>query len=437
MAAARTYTAISLSPSHKRAFDPEEETFDDYYDEPIPIPSRLFGPINPSTGEPTLFDEVLPQRYHIHSRLQSNSLAKDPIHHPAPNRGGFDFRRFSISTSGDYNQPEEPPKKKRKSTTATIINGVVETVIFTGAVALTAYQLWMGRGRWGSNDNAKVQVQEEGAQHRDDDEDRRFAKLDGTRYGEGSGPNTGIPPPPPYEERWGMVNGVDLEVRSRDIFTQLATIVIEGVFGMLYALYAVLFNRPSSTTSPICISTSLQSPSPKRPFRHYSFLSPPPTPTSFDSSIDSYQPESPTLEHTASSTPTTSGFSDFPNEPASPRTIANARPYHRARGPHSYPSRPTRLRVPRPTTRKRKVSPEPFFHGSISETNLKKEPTAKKPFVLPNPREAEDKALSRMEEKLNSLIAIGKAALHSKVDVESDDEDDDGAYEIEDEEEDL
>lgn len=218
MALGRTYAAISLSPSHKRAFEPEDD-FDYTFDEPIPIPSRLFGPINPRTGEPTLFNEdALPYRphdaYQSHSRKQStSSLAKEPVHplapNSAPNRGGFSFRRFSIPSSEEYSQPEEPPKKKRRSTTATIINGVVETVIFTGAVALTAYQLWTGRAH-----NVKVQVQEESDDIRQRHHDN-FTKLDGTRYGEGSAPSTGTTPPPPYEERWGMVNGVDFEVRSR------------------------------------------------------------------------------------------------------------------------------------------------------------------------------------------------------------------------------
>ncbi|RUS13549.1 hypothetical protein BC937DRAFT_95144 [Endogone sp. FLAS-F59071] len=439
MAIGRTYAAISLSPSHKRAFEPEDD-FDDYaFDEPIPIPSRLFGPINPTTGEPTLFnDDALPHRPHVayqsHSRKQStSSLAKEPLHplapNPAPNRGGFSFRRFSIP-SEEYIQAEEPPKKKRRSTTATIINGVVETVIFTGAVALTAYQLWTGRGRRGADDNVKVQVQEESdeiRQHHDD-----FTKLDGTHYGEGSAPSTGTTPPPPYEERWGMVNGIDFEVRSRDIITQLATIVLEGVFGILYSLYAVLFNRQSSPTPPTFLSPSILSPFPDRPFRYYSFLSPPPTPTSSTDSMAHYQPESPTLDH--SNLPSPTGFPNRPLFSGLPTTLApqrhttyplaGARPYHRARGPHSYASRPTRLHS-RVTIRKRRSIAEPSLPSGVTaemSPSVKKEQVTKKILPIPNPREAEDKALSRMEEKLSSLIAAGRAALHTKVEVEFDEE---------------
>lgn len=54
-------------------------------------------------------------------------------------------------------------------------------------------------------------------------------------------------------------------------------------------------------------------------------------------------------------------------------------------------------------------------------SSVKKDVPKKAPSI-PNPREAEDKALSRMEEKLSSLIAAGRAALHSRVEVEFDEE---------------
>ncbi|GJJ74842.1 hypothetical protein EMPS_07200 [Entomortierella parvispora] len=41
----------------------------------------------------------------------------------------------------------EPPKKKMRSTAAMLFGAAVETVIFTGAVALSAYQLLTGKGR--------------------------------------------------------------------------------------------------------------------------------------------------------------------------------------------------------------------------------------------------------------------------------------------------
>ncbi|KAG0349340.1 hypothetical protein BG004_007524 [Podila humilis] len=42
---------------------------------------------------------------------------------------------------------EEPPKKKMRSTTAIILGAAVETVILTGAVALSAYNLLTGKGK--------------------------------------------------------------------------------------------------------------------------------------------------------------------------------------------------------------------------------------------------------------------------------------------------
>jgi hypothetical protein len=41
----------------------------------------------------------------------------------------------------------EPPKKKMRSTAAMLFGAAFETVIFTGAVALSAYQLLTGKGR--------------------------------------------------------------------------------------------------------------------------------------------------------------------------------------------------------------------------------------------------------------------------------------------------
>ena len=41
----------------------------------------------------------------------------------------------------------EPPTKRQRSTAAVILGAAVETVIFTSAVALSAYQLLTGKGK--------------------------------------------------------------------------------------------------------------------------------------------------------------------------------------------------------------------------------------------------------------------------------------------------
>lgn len=41
----------------------------------------------------------------------------------------------------------EPPKKRQRSTATMLLDAAFETVIFTGAVALSAYQLITGKGK--------------------------------------------------------------------------------------------------------------------------------------------------------------------------------------------------------------------------------------------------------------------------------------------------
>ncbi|KAG0377949.1 hypothetical protein BGX24_005096 [Mortierella sp. AD032] len=50
----------------------------------------------------------------------------------------------------------EPPKKRQRSTAAVLFGAAFETVIFTSAVALSAYQLLTGKGR-------QLGLQDEGA----------------------------------------------------------------------------------------------------------------------------------------------------------------------------------------------------------------------------------------------------------------------------------
>ncbi|GJJ75359.1 hypothetical protein EMPS_07717 [Entomortierella parvispora] len=47
----------------------------------------------------------------------------------------------------------EPPKKRMRSTASMLLDAAVETVIFTGAVALSAYQLLTGKGKLGTGNS--------------------------------------------------------------------------------------------------------------------------------------------------------------------------------------------------------------------------------------------------------------------------------------------
>ncbi|KAF9136338.1 hypothetical protein BGW39_000054 [Mortierella sp. 14UC] len=52
----------------------------------------------------------------------------------------------------------EPPKKRQRSAAAVLFGAAFETVIFTSAVALSAYQLLTGKGRQGLQDDASAGV---------------------------------------------------------------------------------------------------------------------------------------------------------------------------------------------------------------------------------------------------------------------------------------
>ncbi|KAG0262974.1 hypothetical protein BG011_009472 [Mortierella polycephala] len=51
----------------------------------------------------------------------------------------------------DSSYVSEPPKKRHRSTASMLLDAAVETVIFTGAVALSAYQLLTGKGIMGGH----------------------------------------------------------------------------------------------------------------------------------------------------------------------------------------------------------------------------------------------------------------------------------------------
>ncbi|KAG0200807.1 hypothetical protein BGX28_006220 [Mortierella sp. GBA30] len=97
---------------------------------------------------------------------------------PASNTGSFARKTISTSTStstsgsgfgmqrerddddDDITGPSltevsEPPKKRLRSTASMLLDAAVETVIFTGAVALSAYQLLTGKGKLGGSDHSK------------------------------------------------------------------------------------------------------------------------------------------------------------------------------------------------------------------------------------------------------------------------------------------
>lgn len=54
----------------------------------------------------------------------------------------------------DASYASEPPKKKQRSTASILLGAAVETVIFTGAVALSAYQLLTGKGKLSTDSSA-------------------------------------------------------------------------------------------------------------------------------------------------------------------------------------------------------------------------------------------------------------------------------------------
>ncbi|KAG0012257.1 hypothetical protein BGZ80_000092 [Entomortierella chlamydospora] len=68
--------------------------------------------------------------------------------------GGYGMQRRNLDEDDDMDgmgssYASEPPKKRLRSTASMLIDAAVETVIFTGAVALSAYQLLTGKGMQG------------------------------------------------------------------------------------------------------------------------------------------------------------------------------------------------------------------------------------------------------------------------------------------------
>jgi hypothetical protein len=61
---------------------------------------------------------------------------------------GYDAQKLGHEGDDD-SDPDvyEPPMKRQRSATSMLIDAALETVIFTGAVALTAYQLLTGKGQ--------------------------------------------------------------------------------------------------------------------------------------------------------------------------------------------------------------------------------------------------------------------------------------------------
>lgn len=63
----------------------------------------------------------------------------------------FGINSFKEERNGDITALStyevEPPKKRQRSAAAVILGAAVETVIFTSAVALSAYQLLTGKGK--------------------------------------------------------------------------------------------------------------------------------------------------------------------------------------------------------------------------------------------------------------------------------------------------
>ncbi|KAF9350786.1 hypothetical protein BGX26_011116 [Mortierella sp. AD094] len=70
--------------------------------------------------------------------------------------GGYGMQRGNQDEDDDMDgmgssYASEPPKKRLRSTASMLIDAAVETVIFTGAVALSAYQLLTGKGKQGDS----------------------------------------------------------------------------------------------------------------------------------------------------------------------------------------------------------------------------------------------------------------------------------------------
>ncbi|KAI7829329.1 hypothetical protein BC939DRAFT_23364 [Gamsiella multidivaricata] len=71
---------------------------------------------------------------------------------------GYGIQRASRDDDDYLDEPGtyEPPKKRLRSTASMLLDAAVETVIFTGAVALSAYQLLTGKGRLGHSKQSSM-----------------------------------------------------------------------------------------------------------------------------------------------------------------------------------------------------------------------------------------------------------------------------------------
>ncbi|KAG0029628.1 hypothetical protein BGZ82_007818 [Podila clonocystis] len=79
----------------------------------------------------------------------------------------------------DASYASEPPKKKQRSTASILLGAAVETVIFTGAVALSAYQLLTGKGKLSTaSDVMNVESQDAPASEGAMQEDEKIVKQD-------------------------------------------------------------------------------------------------------------------------------------------------------------------------------------------------------------------------------------------------------------------
>ncbi|KAG0364188.1 hypothetical protein BGZ54_007765 [Gamsiella multidivaricata] len=103
---------------------------------------------------------------------------------------GYGIQRASRDDDDYLDEPGtyEPPKKRLRSTASMLLDAAVETVIFTGAVALSAYQLLTGKGRLGHSkqssmasndaDNATATGETSKAQEEDPMEEKLALQMD-------------------------------------------------------------------------------------------------------------------------------------------------------------------------------------------------------------------------------------------------------------------
>ncbi|KAF9190955.1 hypothetical protein BGZ51_001899 [Haplosporangium sp. Z 767] len=98
--------------------------------------------VSASTTNSTPIDDPLPEA--DNSVITSTAVT---IVGKTPEYGITAFRAQNDDEGALGIYSTEPPKKKQRSAAAILLGAAVETVIFTGAVALSAYQLLTGKGR--------------------------------------------------------------------------------------------------------------------------------------------------------------------------------------------------------------------------------------------------------------------------------------------------